>query len=607
MTQVFAGTDSAQSAAGGIGDTQKPTFTATTAAGDNSTLTITLSETVYNATGGSGALETSDFTLSKSSGTATLTSSLPSSISGTYTLGITLTGSPGAGETITVVPSSSAAIYDAYGNAAVTSQSNNTAVLNTTVTAQSASGGIGDTQRPTFTAATVAGDNSTLTITLSETVYNATGGSGALETSDFTLSKSGGTATIASLPSSISGTCTLGMTLTGTPEGSEIITVAPSSSTAIYDAYGNAALADQSNNTALLNTTVTFANGNDYSPVVTVNNINQAFGRFALTGAGSGSHLTATTIKINETHNGASNFKLWASVDNAFGSDSQIGSTVATDPGAGNTVSFSEFSSSIGTSTRYYFISSDLASDATGLIRGLLVNNGALTISDGTLSGSIANDVLSGGDVSLPIELSSFTADNTRFSEITLEWVTESEFENLGFILERCHELGSSDSEVWLEIASYLTDDALLGQGSVTQQMEYTFTDKTVEPSETYDYRLADVSYAGEIVYHSLVLTDIEARSIPKSFALHSPYPNPFNPTTTIHFDIPNLSYVRITIYDIRGREVILIRDTMTEPGVYRQIWNGVKEDGCQVGTGIYFVRMVTTEFSAMRKVLFLK
>jgi surface protein len=100
-----------------------PTMSGTTVASDNSTIAVTFSEAVYNATGGSGALETSDFTLSISGGTATLSSATPSSISisgNVYTLGLSLSGTPDGDETITVVPSSSTAIYDGSSNAAST-------------------------------------------------------------------------------------------------------------------------------------------------------------------------------------------------------------------------------------------------------------------------------------------------------------------------------------------------------------------------------------------------------------------------------------------------------------------------------------------------------
>ena len=109
-----------------------PTITGNSLASDNSTIAVTFSEAVYNTAGGSGSLEVSDFVLSISGGSATLSSSTPSSISAssnTYTLGISLSGTANGSETLTVNPASSA-IFDVVGNAASNSQSNNTASLN---------------------------------------------------------------------------------------------------------------------------------------------------------------------------------------------------------------------------------------------------------------------------------------------------------------------------------------------------------------------------------------------------------------------------------------------------------------------------------------------
>ena len=109
-----------------------PTITGVSLASDNSTIAVTFSEAVYNTAGGSGSLETSDFVFSISGGSATLGSVTPSSISAsgnTYTLGISLSGTANGSETLTVNPYSSS-IYDAVGNAASNSQSNNTASLN---------------------------------------------------------------------------------------------------------------------------------------------------------------------------------------------------------------------------------------------------------------------------------------------------------------------------------------------------------------------------------------------------------------------------------------------------------------------------------------------
>ena len=146
----------------------QPTITSVSLAGDNTTIAVTFSEAVYNTNGGSGALETSDFSFSISGGTATLSSTTPTSIAAsgnTYTLGIDLSGFPDGSEVLTVVPVNNG-IYDAVGNEASTTQSNNTATLN-------------DQLVPTITGVTLAANNSTIAVTFSEAVYNTNGGSGS--------------------------------------------------------------------------------------------------------------------------------------------------------------------------------------------------------------------------------------------------------------------------------------------------------------------------------------------------------------------------------------------------------------------------------------------
>ena len=98
--------------------------------------------------------------------------------------------------------------------------------------------------------------NSELTVTFSENVYNTNGGSGDLEVADFALSISGGAAGVNATPGSITKTAqniwVLGVTITGTANGGETLTVVPAAGNAIYDAAGNAASTTQSNNTASL-------------------------------------------------------------------------------------------------------------------------------------------------------------------------------------------------------------------------------------------------------------------------------------------------------------------------------------------------------------------
>ena len=214
-------------------DILTPEISSVSLAADNSTITVTTSLSVYNSSGGSSDLEASDFALSISGGSATLTSATPTSISKTsqsvWVLGVGLTGNPTGAETLTITPVANS-IY--YGTTAMsTSQTGNTASINNIA--------------PTFDAVRLSVNNSTVAVTASETLYTTTGGSGALVAADFAFSISGGTATLTSTtPTSISTNglvTTLGIGLSGTPNGDEILKLNPASSNAIYDS-GNTAL-----------------------------------------------------------------------------------------------------------------------------------------------------------------------------------------------------------------------------------------------------------------------------------------------------------------------------------------------------------------------------
>jgi hypothetical protein len=208
------------------------------------------------------------------------------------------------------------------------------------------------------------------------------------------------------------------------------------------------------------------------------------------------------------------------------------------------------------------------------------------------------------GDVSLPVDLSYFTANSTRSDEITLTWVTESEFENLGFLVERRNvDVESS----WNEIASYINYSELQGQGSVSHRTEYTFTDNTVEMEQTYDYRLADVSFQGVKEYHEIHVLDVSPITTPSKFLLLQNYPNPFNPTTTIGYDLPQQSAVKLTIHNVQGRQIASIQDEQKPAGSYQVLWNGMNQVGNQVSTGVYFARLQAGDFNQTIKMVYMK
>ena len=94
---------------------------------------------------------------------------------------------------------------------------------------------------------------------------------------------------------------------------------------------------------------------------------------------------------------------------------------------------------------------------------------------------------------------------------------------------------------------------------------------------------------------------------IPDAFALHQNYPNPFNAGTTIEYDLPVPSDVRIYIYNILGQQVKILVDEQQDAGYKAEQWFGENEMGRRVSTGVYFYRIIAEDFEKTKKMMFLK
>jgi hypothetical protein len=100
------------------------------------------------------------------------------------------------------------------------------------------------------------------------------------------------------------------------------------------------------------------------------------------------------------------------------------------------------------------------------------------------------------------------------------------------------------------------------------------------------------------------VLTAIEPISniVPSSFALMQNYPNPFNPNTTIRFDIAKSSFVKISVYDITGKELEVLASENLRAGEYEVTWNAAK-----YSSGVYFYSIITDNFVETKKMILAK
>lgn len=99
----------------------------------------------------------------------------------------------------------------------------------------------------------------------------------------------------------------------------------------------------------------------------------------------------------------------------------------------------------------------------------------------------------------------------------------------------------------------------------------------------------------------------IQTESLPENYSLGDNYPNPFNPRTWIPFAIPEEAHVKLTIYDILGREVVSLVDEDVSAGFNRVSWNGRDCYGNQVANGMYIYRLETKKYAKSCKLLLIK
>ena len=94
---------------------------------------------------------------------------------------------------------------------------------------------------------------------------------------------------------------------------------------------------------------------------------------------------------------------------------------------------------------------------------------------------------------------------------------------------------------------------------------------------------------------------------IPTAFSLKQNFPNPFNPSTTIDYEIPIYSQVRLEIYNLLGAKIKTLVDTQQQPGHYSVVWDTKDENGSTVSGGMYLYRLQAGSYVDVRKMLLIR
>ncbi|SVC43870.1 uncharacterized protein METZ01_LOCUS296724, partial [marine metagenome] len=95
--------------------------------------------------------------------------------------------------------------------------------------------------------------------------------------------------------------------------------------------------------------------------------------------------------------------------------------------------------------------------------------------------------------------------------------------------------------------------------------------------------------------------------AFPTEFSISQNFPNPFNPVTSITFDVAEMDEVSLVVYDLTGKEVATLVSGTYTPGTYNVEWNAVNNVGDGIVSGMYIYRYISSEKAITRKMLYLK
>ncbi len=195
----------------------------------------------------------------------------------------------------------------------------------------------------------------------------------------------------------------------------------------------------------------------------------------------------------------------------------------------------------------------------------------------------------------LPIQLTWLTAGFVSPHSVQIDWETMSETNNYGFFVQRAS----------LQDSSFLSVSGLIpGNGTTIAPHSYTFTDTTAT-SGRWLYRLKQVDLDNATHFTGWVeaspLAGVAGVTRPDASGIRN-YPNPFNLSTVFRFQLSAAGHVKLTVYDLLGREIGVPVDDRRQAGSYE-----VRFDGSDLPSGIYFYRFETGGRSEVKRMLILK
>ncbi len=191
-------------------------------------------------------------------------------------------------------------------------------------------------------------------------------------------------------------------------------------------------------------------------------------------------------------------------------------------------------------------------------------------------------------DTEVPVELTSFTA-NASMGEVTLNWSTASEVNNLGFEIQRRTVTGETTSE-WTMVGFKE------GYGTTSETQNYTYSDDVRNiNADAVVYRLKQIDFNGNYEYSPEVLVE---NLVPMVYGLEQNYPNPFNPSTVIKYNLPSENYVNLKVYNTLGQEVATLVNEVMNAGSHEVTFSAEN-----LTSGVYYYTLRVSQNNGSEKV----
>ena len=195
-----------------------------------------------------------------------------------------------------------------------------------------------------------------------------------------------------------------------------------------------------------------------------------------------------------------------------------------------------------------------------------------------------------------PAELASFDGA-LQEEKVVLNWSTVSQTNNAGWQIMR-----SVDGENFESVGNFVQ-----GAGTSDALLNYSFEDKNLPGVEKVYYRLEQVDLDGSVSRSNVIEVILGARMpLPTEFAVNV-YPNPFNPSTTISYELPEGAPVTVVIYDVLGQQVRHLISQFNSAGRYQVQWDARDNQGRGVASGVYIAKINAGTSTLSQKMLLLK